>query len=507
VEAALRISEAQYRNLFANNPQPMWVYDLETLAFLAVNDAAVQRYGYSQEEFLAMTIRDIRPAEDVPALVDIAGQTIPPLRTAGAWRHRKKNGALIDVEITSHVISFAGRPASLILANEITERKRLEAQLLQSQKMESIGRLAGGIAHDFNNLLTAIMGNLALAIETLSPEQAAYQDLLEVQRAGERAATLTRQLLTFARKQVIEPQVINLNDLINNMNRLLQRLIGADIDLVTLPAPDLGQVKADPGQIEQVIVNLAVNARDAMPAGGKLTIETRNVLLDDAYAREHVGVAPGSYVLLAISDTGIGMDAETLRRLFEPFFTTKEPGRGTGLGLATCYGIIKQHGGNIWPYSEVGQGSTFRIYLPRVDAPVENNRQLDHSGDLPRGVETVLLAEDEPAVRALAARVLREHGYTVLEANNGDEALRLAQSYEGGPIHLLLTDVVMPQMSGKVLVERLAGLYPDAKVLFISGYADNAIVHHGRLDEGVEFLHKPFSPSALARKVREVLGS
>jgi CheY-like chemotaxis protein len=291
------------------------------------------------------------------------------------------------------------------------------------------------------------------------------------------------------------------------MDKLLRRLIGEDIDLVTLPSPDLAPVRADPGQIEQVIVNLAVNARDAMPEGGKLTIETRNIVLAQSYARQHVGVTPGPYVLLAISDTGTGMDEETQRRIFEPFFTTKEKGRGTGLGLATCYGIVKQHGGHIWPYSEVGHGSTFRIYLPQVDEPIEVRTRPDALGTLSHGTETVLLAEDETAVRVLAARVLRDRGYTVLEAADGDEALRLAREHGDATIDLLLTDLVMPHLSGRALVEQVAGIYPGVKVLFISGYADNAVVHHGRIDAGVEFLHKPFSPSTLARKVREVLDS
>jgi two-component system, cell cycle sensor histidine kinase and response regulator CckA len=506
-EIALRDSEAQYRNLFENNPQPMWVYDIETLRFLAVNNAAIQHYGYTREEFFAMTIEQIRPPEYILPLRNFVATISSRFHSSGDWKHQKKDGTLIAVKITSHGLVFAGKRARLVLASDITERKKLEAQFLQAQKMESIGRLAGGVAHDFNNLLTAIMGNLELALDTLPDDHIVHTDLAEAHKAANRAADLTRQLLAFARKQAIEPRVINLNDLIAEMDKLLRRLIGADIELVTLPAPDLAPIKADPGQIEQVIVNLAVNARDAMPEGGKLMVETRNVEIDQTYTQQHVGVAPGAYVLLAVSDTGVGMDAETLRQIFEPFFTTKPKGRGTGLGLATCYGIVKQHGGHIWPYSEPGQGSTFRIYLPLADEPTAARTAHREPDALPRGTETVLLAEDEAAVRVLAARVLRERGYTVLEASDGDEALRLANERAAMPIDLLLTDVVMPRMSGKVLVEQVGAIYSGIKVLYISGYADHAVVHHGRLDPGVDFLHKPFSPSTLARKVREVLDS
>jgi len=289
------------------------------------------------------------------------------------------------------------------------------------------------------------------------------------------------------------------------MDKLLRRLIGEDIELVTLPAADAGQVKADPGQIEQVIANLVVNARDAMPQGGRLTIETANTTLDANYARQHVGVTAGDYVLLAVSDTGSGMDADVQQHIFEPFYTTKEVGKGTGLGLATCYGIVKQHGGNIWVYSEVGHGTTFKIYLPRVDEAVETLRQRADDAVVPRGTETVLLVEDEPLVREIASHVLHEQGYTVLEAGNGDDALRIVGAYTEGTIALLITDVVMPQMGGKVLAEQVTSVYPSIKVLFISGYAADAIVHHGRLDPGTNFLSKPFTPAAFARKVREVL--
>lgn len=358
---------SSFRLLFMNNPLPMWVYDLETLHFLEVNDAAMTHYGYAREEFLALRITEIRPPEDLPRLLDDLSTPRPLHQRSGPWRHRRKDGTLITVQIVSHTLTFADRRAALVVAEDITERKQLEAQVLQMQKMESIGRLAGGIAHDFNNLLTVIIGSTGMASEALAPNHPVLEDLQAIQAASQRAAGLTHQLLAFARKQILEPRVISLNDLIVEMDRLLRRLIREDIDLVTLPTADLWHVKVDPGQIEQVLVNLVVNARDAMLGGGQLTIETRNVVLDDTYVRSHMSIIPGSYVMLAVSDTGVGMSPEVQARLFEPFFTTKEPGKGTGLGLATCYGIVKQSGGNIWVYSEVGHGTTIKVYLPRAE--------------------------------------------------------------------------------------------------------------------------------------------
>jgi two-component system cell cycle sensor histidine kinase/response regulator CckA len=397
--------------------------------------------------------------------------------------------------------------ANTALQHQLAERKQLEAQFLQAQKLEGIGQLAGGIAHDFNNLLTAISGYADLIWDALPHDQPVRSDLAEIQKAVTRASDLTRQLLAFARKQIIEPRVLNLNDLIGDMDKLLRRVIGEDIGLISVPDPDLGLVKADPGQIEQVIMNLAVNARDAMPGGGKLTIETRNVFLDSSYAHEHQGVIEGSYALLAVSDTGIGMDSDVQAHAFEPFFTTKAQGKGTGLGLATCYGIVKQHGGNIWVYSEVGQGTTFKIYLPHVHEtaavpPAQVPPQI-----LARGKETLLVVEDEPAVRDLITRVLRAQGYRVLEASNGAEAIRVAEASAPAMIDLLLTDLVMPELGGLAAAAQLSAHNAVMKVLFISGYTDSAIVHQGRLEEGVAFLHKPFTPAVLTRKVREVLDS
>jgi signal transduction histidine kinase/response regulator RpfG family c-di-GMP phosphodiesterase len=408
---------------------------------------------------------------------------------------------------TMNVTPLDGANGGVVVAHEnITERKRLEAQFLQVQKLESIGRLAGGIAHDFNNLLTAMTGYVDLALATLPPENDVYSDLSEIQKAVRRASTLTQQLLAFARKQIIEPHIINLNSLIDDMNRLLRRLLTEDIELVTRLDPELGQIKVDPGQFEQVIVNMAVNAADAMPSGGRFVIETKNILIDESYVHEHIQVAPGQYVLLTISDTGVGMDAKVKQLIFEPFFTTKEAGRGTGLGLSTCYGIVKQNGGYIWVYSEIGHGTTFKIYLPRVDAPVEDFARPSITQAIPQGTETILLVEDEAAVRQIAARTLRAQGYTVIEAANGTEALQITHTHPGA-INLILTDVVMPSMGGGALVEQLKALYPAIKMLFTSGYTDATIVHHGQLKPGVQFIQKPFSPAALARKVRDVLDS
>jgi signal transduction histidine kinase/ActR/RegA family two-component response regulator len=390
------------------------------------------------------------------------------------------------------------------IAEDITERRRLEEQYLQAQKKEAVGRLAGGVAHDFNNLLTVINGSGDLALGTLPPDHPATGFLTEMVRAGERGAVLTRQLLAFSRQQLVTPRVLDLNAIVLDLEKLLGRIIGEDIVLSCHLQPGLGSVKADAGQVEQVLMNLAVNARDAMPRGGKLTIETRNVELDPSYAGTHAEARPGPHVLLAVSDTGSGMTAEVRARIFDPFFTTKEVGKGTGLGLATVHGIVKQSGGHVGVYTEPGRGTTFKVYLPRVpEAPA---RGKSHAGQvvLPRGTETVLLAEDEDAVRSLLALVLRQGGYTVLEASDGQKALHIAAGHQG-PIHLLVTDVVLPEVGGRELAERLQAGRPQMKVLYLSGYTRDAVVRHGILEDQVHFLSKPFSPAVLAQKVREVL--
>jgi len=407
------------------------------------------------------------------------------------------------------VASYAG-----VVVHDITERKRaekeilaLEEQLRQSQKMEAMGRLAGGIAHDFNNLLTPIVGYAQLAMSALAHGDPLQDDLRQIQKSAERASQLIRQMMTFARRQPPKPQVINLNNVLLDMDKMFRRLIGAHIELVTIPTPDLYSVLVDPGQFEQVLVNLVVNARDAMPQGGKLILETTNVTLDQGYAYQHPGMTVGDYVRVTVSDTGFGISPEVKERIFEPFFTTKDTSGGTGLGLSTVYGIVKQSGGFILVYSEPGRGTTFKIYLPRVAGEADPLPQRDEPGCLPLGKEKVLLVEDEPLVLGLGARILRAHGYTVLEASNGSEAMRLARDQATGEIHLLMTDVVMPQMGGKELADCLKSERPNIKVLFTSGYTDNAIIWHGLLNGEVAFLEKPFSPAALVRKVREVLDS
>jgi signal transduction histidine kinase/ActR/RegA family two-component response regulator len=384
------------------------------------------------------------------------------------------------------------------------QRQRLEEQYHQAQKMEAVGRLTAGIAHDFNNLLTAINGFAQLMRYELSPDDPRQEMVDRIWDSGRRAADLIRQLLVFSSKQVVKLQALDLNDVVAGMDKLLRRIIGEDIELKTALNPGLWPIKADQAQIEQVIVNLAVNARDAMPDGGQLTIETTNVLLDEGYAATHLEAQPGEYVLLAMSDAGVGMSEEVKAHIFEPFFTTKEPGKGTGLGLATVYSIAKQSSGHIWVYSEEGVGTTFKIYLPRSREAVQAAAPERQMANMPTGDETVLLVEDDEAVRDLARRVLQSQGYTVLEAQDGQEALLVSTHHEG-TIHLLLTDVIMPGISGKGLADQLGQARREMRILFMSGYSDEAIVHHGVLEPGVAFLQKPFSPLALAQQVRQVL--
>jgi two-component system cell cycle sensor histidine kinase/response regulator CckA len=499
---ALEHSEQRYRLLFENNPQPMWVYDQETLEFLTVNDTAVQSYGYSQQDFLRMTLKDIRLEEDVPKLLTATAVSPPGFNGEGSWRHRKKDGKVISVEITERPILFEGRPACLVMATDVTDRLALEEQFRQAQRLESVGRLAGGVAHDFNNLLTVINGYSEML---LRKTPARSDDALnEIRAAGERAAELTKQLLAFSRQQVIQPSVININAVVRSTETFLRRLIGEDIRMLTRLSSDLGLVLTDPGQMQQIIMNLAVNSRDAMPNGGTLLIETGNVTLDESYEAEHPTVRPGPYVLLAITDSGTGMTPEVRARIFEPFFTTKEMGKGTGLGLATVYGMVKQAGGWIWVYSEPGRGTTFKIYLPRTDKPLSvvespSVREV-------RGNETIVLVEDQKEVRALAIKGLERFGYSVHGFGTAAEALSFCSEFPGD-IHLVVTDVVMPDMNGRELASQISRLRPTARILFMSGYTTNVVVHHGVLDENVQFLQKPFTPDSLARKVREVLGN
>ncbi|MEZ5101303.1 MAG: ATP-binding protein [Thermoleophilia bacterium] len=414
------------------------------------------------------------------------------------------DGTRLIVEARVTETTWEGTGALLATLHDLTDRRRLENELRQSQKMEAIGQLAGGVAHDFNNLLTAISGYTELLLLKLRDGDPGRRDAEEVRRAAQRAATLTQQLLAFSRRQMLRPRPLDLNAVIDGMDAMLRRLIGEHIELVSVPAQDLGQVSADPGQLEQVMLNLAVNARDAMPDGGKLVLETAKVTLDKSQARRH-GVEPGEYVVLAVSDTGCGMDDETRARIFEPFFTTKEQGKGTGLGLATVYGIVTQSGGAVGVESAPGAGSRFTVLLPRlaVELPAPAPEPTGTTEAL-RGTETVLLVEDEDIVRRLAHRVLSEHGYTVLEASYGDEAIQIAARH-AGRIHLLVTDVVMPQMSGRELAAAVVRLRPDTRVLYMSGYTDSVFGSAGILDDRTWFLAKPFTPLALARKAREVL--
>ena len=623
-EQALAENEERYRLLYDKNPQPMWLSDRDTLEFLTVNDQAVQHYGFTREEFLRMSIHDLIPPEDAAILKSNIGRVMPGINRIGIVRQRKKDGTIINAEVTTQsmivngrqvmltvsmdvtdrrraeealkkseelyrtlvrnfpngaVVLFdhdlrytiadgsglasvglskqslegktiwdvfppetcrqiepqyraalAGQPstmevsfenrsyftyavpvknerdeifAAMVVTQDITERKQLEDQLRQTQKMEAIGSLAGGVAHDFNNLLMAIMGNCELLKAQLLADSPLNDEIAQIQDTAMRATALTRQLLTFSRRQVLQPKVLSLNTIVADMERLLRRLIGESIDLRVHLSPDLGALKADPGQLEQVVMNLAINARDAMPQGGKLLVETSNVDFGVEASQQH-GMKPGRYILLSVADTGCGITSDVKARLFEPFFTTKERGKGTGLGLATVYGIVKQSDGYIWVFSEPGQGATFKIYLPRVRSASGSHGNLPRTASNPRGSETVLLVEDEDEVRRLTRKMLEQHGYFVLPARTGNEALEVSRAHSGD-IHLLLSDVVMPGISGPALAEALLQKRKEIKILYMSGYTDDAILNHGVHTQQTEFLQKPFGAEVLALKVRQVL--
>jgi len=614
--------EPGYWLAFHSNPLPMWVYDRETLSLLEINAAAERLYGYTHKEFMGMS------------LGDLAVETMPPPGPppyTGETRHRTRDGRVDDLEIHAEALRFAGRDAVIVVAlditqrkrqeenlqkreqyfrhltenaldlitilnsdgtiqyespsmekvlgyrpedylgrsafefvhaddlprvthafldalqrngntptlafrfrhkdgswhtlegignnlladpvvagivfnsRDITERQRLEEQFFQSQKVQAIGQLAGGVAHDFNNILTAIIGYSDLMLRQLKPGDPLHGNATEIKKAADRASGLTRQLLAFSRKQVLQPHVLDLNQTIAGLENMLRRLLGEQIVLATAPYPGLGHVKVDPGQIEQVLLNLSVNARDAMPTGGRLLIETNNVQLSQEYHALHPEVTPGDYILLAVSDTGTGIPPEVLARLFEPFFTTKEQGKGTGLGLATCHGIVKQSGGHIAVYSEPGHGSTFKVYLPRVDEPLEPVAPRTAVPILARGRETILVVEDEPMLLDLAIIVLSDLGYRVLAADNGVQALRLFHQHAHEKIDLVITDVVMPEMGGKELTRKLQAISPATRVIYCSGYTQDAILQSGVLDPGLTFIQKPYTAETLATKIREVL--
>jgi two-component system cell cycle sensor histidine kinase/response regulator CckA len=504
-EQELKRSEERYRDLVENAHDIIYSHDLQG-NYISVNKAGERITGYTREESLRMNLaQTVAPEYLAKARQMVARKLAGEEITAYDLEIIAKNGRRVAIEVNTRIMHQDGAAVGVQgIARDVTERKQLEAQLRQAQKMEAVGQLAGGVAHDFNNLLTAITGYSDLTLRKLKAEDPLRHNIEEIKKAGERAAALTRQLLAFSRKQVLQPKVLDLNAVVSEMEKMLHRLIGEDIDLKASLRPDLGRIKADPGQVEQVLMNLVVNARDAMPRGGRLTIETENVYLDEEYARQHVAIKTGPYVMLAVSDTGTGIDEETRARIFEPFFTTKEAGKGTGLGLSTVYGIVKQSGGTIWVYSEVGRGTTFKVYLPRVDDGPQEYARGSESEEGLHGTETILLAEDEELVRKLAREVLEMFGYKVLEASNGGAALLICERHEG-EIHLLLTDVVMPEMSGRELADRLAKLRPEMHVLYMSGYTDNAVVHQGVLDAGTDFIQKPFAPEALASKIRKVL--
>ena len=609
----------------------MWVFDAETNYFLEVNRAAIEHYGYSREQFLSMKITEIHPPEDVPRLLEETAKATRGLQHAAFWRHLLKDGRLIDVEISSDRLSLAGRKAVLVVARDITERKRavealkqaeqkyrqmfeeaivgiyqstpvgtflsanpafahmlgyatpeeliasvhdirtqlyvdpdqraevqrlietnglaqhfecelyrkdgsrtwistnvrtireegtvvryegtaedigerkqLEGQLRQSQKMEAVGLLAGGVAHDFNNSLSVIAGYSDLLQMSLPANDPLRRYTQEIAKAAERAAALTRQLLAFSRKQVIQPVILDLNNVILEMEKMLRRLIGEDMDIVILGDAEPARVKADPSQMEQIVMNLAVNARDAMPQGGKLLIKTTSGYLDETYRRQYPYFQPGNYVTIRFSDTGLGMDKETQARVFEPFFTTKKAGKGTGLGLSTVYGIVKQNGGYITVQSEPGRGSTFKIHLPQAEGTPQLAKLTETSGPGPRGSATILLVEDEEALRELARNCLESHGYRVLEAGDGKSALEKAAQHQN-PIQLLLTDVVMPRMSGRELADRMCTFYPGIRVVYMSGYTDDLIAQYGVLDADTMLLEKPFTLASLLKKVHQAL--
>jgi two-component system, cell cycle sensor histidine kinase and response regulator CckA len=498
---ALKRKDKNFQFLFEENPQPMWLFDPVAQTVLQANAAASKLYGYSREEFCGLSLARIESSESAERLS--AKDTNTHLHQVTCHRHKTNGGALIEVETTRRDIEYNGAAAQLVMLDDMTLYRQLEDQLRQAQKMEAVGMLAGGVAHDFNNLLTIITGYGQLILNTLGPADPNRHSAEQILKAGERAATLTRQLLAFSRRQVLQPKILDLNKLVSSLSTMLRRLIGEDIDLQQILRPELGQVSADPGQMEQVLMNLVVNARDAMPGGGTLTIETANVSLDQSYVSRHLAVKPGPYTMMAVSDTGTGMDQDTLAHLFEPFFTTNSSGQGTGFGLSTVFGIVKQSRGSVDVYSVPAHGTSVKVYLPRIDQPVTVESEALQKAAT-GGSETILVVEDDEMVRNLVSETLKREGYRVLDAAEPLEARRISASHKS-VIHLLITDVVMPKVSGRDLAVELSRQRLDMKVLYMSGYTDSAIVNSGILQKEVAFLQKPFTPGALAEKVREVL--
>jgi len=502
---ALRESEERLASAFAAFPEALTLSSLKTARYLLVNDGFTEMTGWPRSDVIGRT------SEDIELWVDrVARQRIiDEVNEHGEVKNhetsfRRKDGSSFVGLLSGRSLMASGEKYLLAITRDITHQRELEQRVHQAQRLESVGRLAGGVAHDFNNLLTCIVGNIEQVLDGLPPDAPVRHDLLATLDASERAAGVTRQLLAFSRRQVLTPESLSLNSIITNLGKLLDRLLGEDIEIYRSLARDLHYVRADALQIEQIILNLAVNARDAMPQGGKLTIETRNVELDEEYASHHVGVVPGTHVLLAVTDNGSGMAEETKSHIFEPFFTTKEVGKGTGLGLATVYGIVAQSGGHIAVYSEIGEGTTFRIYFPKDDARLFPATLPPRSTTLPFGTETILVVEDDLQVRSILRRVLTKVGYRILLADNGAEALKLWHEHQG-TIHLVVTDVVMPKMSGKELVTQLMKTQPNVKVLYMSGFTDDALGNHGVLEPGTPFIAKPFTADQLKSKVRHVL--
>jgi PAS domain S-box-containing protein len=506
-EAALRSSEERFRALVENSSDTLLLLDAEgRVAY--ITPSSQRHLGWKSEDLIGHSVFDFMHPDDHGMVATKFAEALQrpgePITQQVRLKHSDGNWRVMD-GVSVNRLHEPSVGAIVVNARDITDRRKLEDQLWHAQKMEAVGQLAGGVAHDFNNLLTAILGYANLMLDELPPQDPLRNDLEEIRSAGDRAASLTRQLLAFSRRQMLQPQVVDINALVTGMQKLLRRLVTEHVEVVAALAPDLMSVRVDPSSIEQVLVNLAVNARDAMPQGGRLTIETANVDLDAAYAKMHVPLEPARYVMIAVGDTGHGMDEATRTRIFEPFFTTKEQGKGIGLGLATVYGIVKQNGGYIWVYSEVGHGSVFKVYLPPADsAPAAHGvTRDDAAGRKKLGWETVLLVEDEDAVRVLAREVLRRNGYVVLEARHGIDALRIAERHPDD-IHLIITDLVMPHMAGSELAKRLSAARPGMKVLYMSGYTDHEVMDRD-LTPGAAFMQKPFTPEVLANKVRHVL--
>ena len=503
---AAQESDERYGMLFGSNPQPMWVFDIDTLAFLEVNEAAIRHYGYSRDEFLSMTIMDILPSEDSPGLHHGLERTGTSRGEVALIQHQRKDGTIIDMELVSHEMELDGRRARLVLATDISERTRTRAalhqseeQLRQAQRMDAAGRLAGGVAHDFNNLLTTIRGFSDLLLRDIPASDRRHKDVEQIRKAADRGAVLARQLLSFGRQQTVEPRPIELNTVVSSMEGLIQRLIGADIRLVTELRPGLGEVKMDPAQLEQVLINLVLNARDAMLTGGTLTIETGERQISGTTRGR--SVRPGRYIVLAVSDTGSGMNNDTMSLAFAPFFTAQAPGSRAGLGLSIVYSIVKQNGGVVRVSSEPGLGTTVKVFFPRVEG---EDLSVPETPASYRGDETVLLVEDEDGVRELIWKILTDHGHTVLEARHGRDALTVASGHQY-PIQLLLSDVVMPEMGAGELADQLLAARPDMKVLFISGYTNDEVVRRGISGKDAAFIQKPFTTENLMKKVRKVL--